>query len=311
VLVGGVLLVAAFLKAQRLFTDLSASPAVLQSRWFQALLVAAEAACGLALWLRVRPRLMRWVAMLMFAGFLGVTLSQALGGAQSCACFGRIAVSPWKAMILDAAVAVLLVLWRPAEVRHRLPFAPRLLFISAIMPFVFRLDWLTGGVIAPLVGVPATAQLMPDGEIRGSGERITLDPESWIGRRFPLLKHIDVESQMSYGRWIAVLYRRNCSACAVEVPKYEKLARAPAQLTGAWRVAFIEIPNDREPLPDLVAPDSPCLRGQLTGLKEWVVKTPMAFGVEDGFVRWVADSPDGYPAERALFPIDPPSAQGS
>lgn len=113
-LVGGVLLIAAALKAYSLFTDRVSGPGPLQSSSFQILLIEAELACGLALWLGLWPRLTRWTVMLLFASFFGVALSQAMGGARSCACFGRVEVHPWLAVLLDAAIVVTLFCWQGA-----------------------------------------------------------------------------------------------------------------------------------------------------------------------------------------------------
>lgn len=134
-LVGSVLLVAALFKMQRVWTDSSSASGILESTWFQVIVVEGELACGLALWLGVWPRFLRWSAMLMFAAFFGAAVSQALAGARSCACFGSLEVNPWVAVFLDIGILVVLYFWKTGviEIRHRAPFGYRW---AAVLPFV-------------------------------------------------------------------------------------------------------------------------------------------------------------------------------
>src|SRR5262249_6579631 len=112
-LVGGVLLAAAILKAQRLLTEPAAGTGLLESTWFQAVLVEVEVACGLALWFGLWPAVTRWASLTLFAAFLGAALSRALTGARSCACFGAVEFSPWLAAFLDIGLFTALICYRP------------------------------------------------------------------------------------------------------------------------------------------------------------------------------------------------------
>jgi hypothetical protein len=110
-IVGSVLLTAAALKGHALFINPSSNTTLLQSTWFQAVLVGIEAGCGFALWLLLWPRTTRAVGMLLFAGLFGAALSQGLVGQESCACFGQMQFHPWLAVLLDASMFALLVCW--------------------------------------------------------------------------------------------------------------------------------------------------------------------------------------------------------
>ncbi|MCI0377419.1 MAG: hypothetical protein L0215_07425 [Gemmataceae bacterium] len=138
-LVGGVLLSAALLKAQSLFADSPVESGIFQARRFQVMLVEAELACGLALWLALWPRVTRWAAMLLFAAFFGVALSQALGGARSCTCFGsNVQVQPWLAVVLDVGMMLALVSWNVARspVMQRPVIDARFAIAVALLGFV-------------------------------------------------------------------------------------------------------------------------------------------------------------------------------
>jgi hypothetical protein len=113
-MVGGVLLTAAILKAQRLLTEPALGTGLFESRWFQVLLVEGEVGCGLALALGLWPRITRGAALLLFAAFFGVALAKVLSGARSCACFGNVQVRPWLAVLLDAGLVSALWCCQPA-----------------------------------------------------------------------------------------------------------------------------------------------------------------------------------------------------
>lgn len=120
-LLGGVLLTAALFKIQRLWTDSSSASGIFDSTWFQVVLIESELACGFALWLTLWPRVVRWVAMLMFAAFFGAALSQGLGGARSCACFGNVQLHPWFAVVLDLVLLAALFYWKPKPSESAIP----------------------------------------------------------------------------------------------------------------------------------------------------------------------------------------------
>lgn len=97
----GLLLTAAGLKAYQLATEPTAETSLLTSRWFLLLVVEYELALGL--WLIAGLGLMttRWIAIVSFGAFAGVALVRGLSGADSCGCFGTVAVSPWLALAVD------------------------------------------------------------------------------------------------------------------------------------------------------------------------------------------------------------------
>src|SRR5207249_4958503 len=62
-----------------------------------------------------RPRATRWLALACFAVFTGVSAAQAVGGASSCACFGRLDVNPWVMASVDGLIVALLLAAAPGR----------------------------------------------------------------------------------------------------------------------------------------------------------------------------------------------------
>jgi len=148
--------------------------------------------------------------VVLFAVFAGVSLYKALLGEASCGCFGRVSVNPWFTFSLDVCVLASLVATGPAV--HRCDADGGHLPLSRfILPLVL---WL-------LVGIPsgtAIASYRPTtlgdaGELLGDGRTVLLEPERWLGRRFPLLDWIETGVPLNEGSWTIVLYRPGCPAC--------------------------------------------------------------------------------------------------
>jgi hypothetical protein len=130
---GGLLTIASILKANLLLTD-PPGP----SLWFQVMLAEIELALGLAFLLRVHPRLLRWVCIFLFSGFMVISVSEALSGEQTCGCFGRLAVTPLAAALIDLSALLFLWRWRPAAGTTRISgvvlcLAPAIVLLCAFV----------------------------------------------------------------------------------------------------------------------------------------------------------------------------------
>jgi hypothetical protein len=118
-----------------------------------------------------------------------------------------------------------------------------------------------------------------------------LEPETWIGKKLPILEHIDIGEQLKKGIWLILLYHYDCPDCAIAIPKYENMARDFAGNEDFLRVALVEVPPyGRGP----VSENSPCCLGRLAGTKEWFVTTPAVALLADGKVKqtWEEKAPD-------------------
>lgn len=118
VLIGALLVTAAVFKTHRLWKepDLSAQR-LLESPWFQVVLIEVEFVLGAALLLQIQPRLCKVLAIGLFTAFLSTVLPQAIEGRVSCACLGNVELSPWLAAGVDLASLLLLFCWPARNLR--------------------------------------------------------------------------------------------------------------------------------------------------------------------------------------------------
>lgn len=120
-LAGGVLVVAGFLKAHDLaFREVGDGP-WFASRAVQSLVIMAELLLGCWLWTGWLATLSRRVAMIAFVAFFELALHTALLGERTCGCLGRLDVSPWLMVGMDAMAVGLLLAWEPSRVEPNAP----------------------------------------------------------------------------------------------------------------------------------------------------------------------------------------------
>ena len=144
-----VLLLAAAMKTHQLITVPVLGEGILQTRWFQIILVEFEFSFSLWLLVGFCPRLTRWGTALLFSAFFLVSFFKAIVGEESCGCFGTAKVNPWFTAALDLALAILSVIadQRPSVNRQSLkkraillavlwPAASAALIYFAFLPFL-------------------------------------------------------------------------------------------------------------------------------------------------------------------------------
>jgi hypothetical protein len=287
-----ILLVAAGLKCHQLATSPVLGDGLLDSRWF--LMATVEFELFFGLWLLADP-LPKWThraAIACFGLFAAVSLYKALAGYDSCGCFGRMAVPPWYTFTLDAAAVLSLLCWRPVGTGSSslVPWRAFMLRGTAV-----TLVWLSVGFPAAVaMGTYQPASLAEDGLILGDDNLVILEPEKWIGKRFPLLPLVKdaadrsrpdeppLGQRLNEGDWIVVLYRHDCPECEEALPVWEELARRSAEDTTAPRVALIEVPPYDDEGSSSLSPDLPCILGRLSKEREWIVKTPVRLLIRSG-----------------------------
>lgn len=271
-----ILLIAAALKAYQLYTD-PALGVLYGSRWLQTALVEYELL--LAIWLLSGIGL-RWVRRIAFVTFLGFgcyALFLGLSGKESCGCFGQVPVNPWWTFGMDAALAVLLLIWKPRRIEDG--FAPK----ARYGPFARR-------VFLALVAIPALAMAVwrPATESsRGisfaSSGFVLLEPDKWIGQPFSLTEYLDIveHEHLLQGSWILLFYRHDCPKCQQVLPYYELLAEQLREGHEETQVALIEVPPYG---PSGLSTHSLCRLGRLSGDKEWLIVTPVEVQMVNGQV---------------------------
>jgi hypothetical protein len=145
ILVGLVLLTAAFFKAHELATEELSETSLLTSRWFLTLLVLYEVGLGVCLLGGLAPATTRWIALITFVAFFEVALFQAVMGYGSCRCLGKVVLNPWYTVLFDSAAIAALLAWQPergwpaiTSTARRLAWIA-LIFVSIAFPVVLNI----------------------------------------------------------------------------------------------------------------------------------------------------------------------------
>jgi hypothetical protein len=278
-----VLLVAATLKTYELATRPVLGNSLLDSRWLLMAVVEFEFFFGLWLLAGHNPK-PTWAAVLaLFCLFTSISLYKALAGYASCGCFGPISVNPWYTATLDTAIVISLLFWRPNSQESlfainfkRLPvqFAK----VLAVWPILA----IPAGYV---MGSYTDTTLSEAGEIIGDGKIVVLEPEKWIGKRFPLLNYIDIGDKLANGLWLVLLHKHSCSVCRDAAVQYELLARDFSKKSNCPSIALIDCPPYAKKAG--AANDSLLVGGRLHDTEEWLFSRPFSVLLDKGTVRSV------------------------
>ncbi len=270
IVLGLFLLTAAALKGHQLATEPVAETSLLTSRWFLIVVVEFELFFGLWLMAGLYPKRTWYAALLCFGGFSCISLYKALSGEATCGCFGTVEMSPWYTFGLDTAAVIALSWCRPQRgLAGVFREDGRLLFRPAEVAIVCLA---VGAPSAWAMGSYQAAAINETGDISGQSGFVVLEPETWIGKRLPILNHIDIADQLDKGHWIVILYHHQCPVCRKLISKHEQLPRVLGRLHDAVRVALVEIPP-RSGI-GIVPSDSLSLLGNLSEARQWFVATP-------------------------------------
>lgn len=309
ILVGGVLLLAASFKAYQLATEPTPETGLMTSRWFLTAVVEFELLLGLCLIFGVFARAVWTAAIACFTLFTCVTLYKALSGEASCGCFGAVQINPWFTLALDVGIVVALLRYAPACVGKKSTADAR---PTAHYVAMFAV-WFVVAISAGWGMTRFTATTVDDdGVLRGDGEIVVLEPETWAGKRFPLLPHIDLGDRLAKGGWVVLLYHHDCPQCREVLPQYESLASIVGD-ESTPNVALVEVPpfGPRENLPL-----SRAHRARLRDTKDWFVQTPTEIRLNDGTViavrgaKELESDDDGLGRKDAVVKAGiPPSAE--
>jgi hypothetical protein len=264
---GLVLLVASFAKAYALATGPVTATNVWTSRAFGIALTEFEFLLGGWLITGAYATHASVVAIGTFAVFSVVSLANAILG-RPCDCFGRLGIHAWFAFSIDFSLCIgLLLALKAARVNVAPKYSNRqVLTIGAIMIGVGILGFIPMARYAP-------ATLSDTGDIIGDVSSVDLWPESWLGRPFPLLRHIREGDELRQGSWLVMLHRNKCRECQEAFPFFCQLALDSSGNEKNPRVAFIEIPPYGD---DLFSgsPSAVWLATRLDETRDWNVPTP-------------------------------------
>ena len=199
-------------------------------------------------------------------------------------------VSPWYTLILDLAAVAGLICFRPPREKRTSPLRFPGEGPGARGGRGARLRWVFGlFVAAGLPGGLAMATYRPavlddSGDIFGDSQFVVLEPEKWIGQRFPLLKYIDISDQLTEGQWIVVLYRHDCPHCRELLAEFERLSGGWALDPLAPRVALIEMAPYEDGDESIVSRGVPPVLGHLKDTRAWFGATPIRLLLKEGVV---------------------------
>ena len=287
-LLGMLLLIAAVLKGWQLLTEPVANNDIWTYRPFLVLMVEFELA--LAIWLLsgLFKKAAWLVSLLCFSAFSAITLYKGITGAESCGCFGSVHVNPWITLFaIDLPAVLSLSIFRPG-----LSFPPALSFLrkqesmkALIVEFLTPLPsaprfamtaFLTIailGISTPILAFNEPPQITSRYEV--------LEPKTWVGKKLPILEHIDIAESLKKGTWLVLLYHYDCTDCGIAIPKYEQMARELEGNEDFLRIALIAVlPYGEGPASE----NCPCTLGRLAETKEWFVTTPAVALLTDGNV---------------------------
>ena len=289
ILLAVVLLTAAGLKCVQLSTEPVIGHSIFDSRWLLMATVEFELFFGFWLLANITPRLTWLAALGCFSMFTCISLYKALSGYASCGCFGRVEVNPWYTSTMDMTFVVSLAIWRPRELLRGWSDAIARFPSTLLRAFLCRqatlvlFAWLAIGLPAGYaMGSYVDTTLSDVGTIIGDGKIVVLEPEKWIGKRFPLLDYIDIGNKLRDGVWTVLFYRHDCPHCQRIVPRYEGAARRSCLAEGKMNFALVDIVPHASSEHALIP--SMCCCGQLDDAREWLVEVPVAIEIANGFV---------------------------
>jgi hypothetical protein len=268
-----VLLAAAGLKFQQLASEPVGEIGIFHARWFMAAIAECELFVGIWLLSNAWPKPTRAVAIACFGLFAAASLFEASVGEHSCRCFGELSINPWCTAIFDLVAVAAFLRWRPMAASFD---GKRAAVALAV--------WLFLGVPAAYaVASYEEATLSDAGEIIGDGNVVVLKPETWIGKRFPLLGHVDFGDQLANGIWLVLLHRHDCSACREAAAEYESIAKEFATKHDRPSIALIECPPFARM--EAAAASGPWVVGRVDNAEQWSIPGPISVLLDGGRVQ--------------------------
>lgn len=279
-LAAGVLLFAAGLKYLYIATTPLLPADSGWEHWIWIIQIEFEVIWGLWLLLGSYPRFTRLASALLFTTFAAFSGYGVMMGHESCGCFGVVRVKPLVAFALDIFFALAFLCIRVGEESERgragLPLG-RLVVVLVV--------WALFSVpIALFSSGPRIANVLEDDAITGDRHAILLDPQQWIGKRFPLVKHIDVGPTFVRGHWHLLFVRPGCPYCEEALQQlFEDSHLQATDKEARW--AIVELPPLDENASTAELPvHAKVLVGRLDKGRIWIAKIPFVVILADGIV---------------------------
>ncbi len=231
----------------------------------------------------------RRVALAAFGVFACVALYEAVGGAESCGCFGQFKVNPWITVIVDLLFAGTLARspwWHGLKTR----------------PMNGRRFGIFGACLIAIIGLTVWRYNQSLAVDKGGNDGILftqdglaiLDTDNWVGKPLPIASYLNATSPSSKiavtgyqtGNVVIMIYSNECDHCRRAVPRYVAWLKDNSKTTPFW---FVEMPPYAKADEALVSPalGINCLR--LSDQHEWFAQTPVLVKLENGIVTQVVE----------------------
>ena len=262
------LLVGAALKGHQLLTEPMANTDIWSNRYFLIFVVEFELALGIWLLSGLFKKI-AWIATVAcFSIFCCITLYKGVTGAASCGCFGKVHVNPWITLIaIDLPCLFALLIFRPKDLKFKNLTKP----LSLLTPSA-RISHIVAISAILLTCITVTTPILAFNEpVAVTSTYEVLEPETWIGKKLPILEHIDIKDKISKGNWLLLFYHHDCPDCQKAIVQYDQMAKDLQDNEDVLQIALIEVP----PYSHAQISDAKvCTLGKLDDSKEWFITTP-------------------------------------
>jgi hypothetical protein len=288
--IGTVFVLAAGLKAYQLSTVPLPPPVqnsvftplleFLNNRYLLMFVIEGEILFALILFSGILRQWTWFFSLLAFSAFSIVSAIKGLSGEGSCGCFGVVTINPWITTTFDFIIVILLVFFRErlkfhfnlSRREHQKFFITIIFWIILTVPALFFMLSVTQ--VQSILGTETTTS---DG-----GKKITLEPETWKGKEFPLsVRFAQTEGSeiLKQGTWTIILVHSDCPKCRKLISDWEN--------KNSTNTALIEIPSS--PPEDLPKTSFPVFK--LDKNNEWFAITPCIIITTDGICVSITENP--------------------
>jgi hypothetical protein len=265
---GALLCIAAALKGLDFrFTHITSAETL-----FGLVVIVIELAVGMALLLWLLPAISIPIGGLLFLLLAGVSWVGTTRGATSCGCFGSLVVPPWVLLILDVLCAGVL-FWslRASYALSR----NRVVVLGMAAVCSLYVGQGIGTSLYPRLG-SVTAETSK--EAIAAAKTVFVEPGRLRGRAFPFFDYIQINANLSQGKWKLIFVRPECGRCE------QRLRTGTCQPEPGARVAVV-LAQAKEGW--TLPPECKAILGQLSEQKTWNFETPLILDLVDGKVTEV------------------------
>ena len=285
-----ILLVAASLKAYQI--SMAPLPPIVQGSVFTSLLellngrnfLMVVVVCEL-LWALVliadfcRP--LAWLASLIgFSVFTLVSLIKGIAGEADCGCWGNFTVNPFATMVFDLVFVALLLVCRERVV-WTFPVVDRKKLTAVVVAWLV----LAGPALFFMLSLKQQPHATLGTEFTGADGKktILLEPETWIGKEFPLFsRFVEPEGAevLKQGTWDVLLIHTDCPKCLQMM--------ADLEARRVEKISIVVVPSGSNEKVYNTSFSMFCLDNR----NDWFVTTPCVVRISEGICVEVGENVD-------------------